>query len=140
VTKQSWDLLERIGNGDLNENAFLLPYTTAKIVAHIPMEKQKAIFESKGVKFYNPRTKTEKTVSLQELSASQASLVIDVENGKIRSVEEQKQAVHGDCFVDARASRKAPYVIQGAICIINGVSFGKETIRKILNEMEGENQ
>ena len=141
VSAESWEMLERIGNGDLNENAFFLPYTTAKKLMHIPAERQRKIFDkaAKGFEIVSPATGKTRIVPLQALSPSQATLLIDMEGGKIRSVSEQKtrlREMNERAIAGAKSAPKVRYRIVGNVCIINGIEVGRETLRNILAEMD----
>ena len=141
VSAESWEMLERIGNGDLNENAFFLPYATAKKLMHIPVERQKRIFDkaAKGFEVVSPMTGKTRVVPLQALSPSQASLLIDMEGGKVRSVEEQRERIremNEQSVAGAQAGNRVRYRIVGNVCIINGVEVGRETLKNILAEMD----
>lgn len=141
VSQRTWDILERIGNGDLNVNAFFLPYTTARRIAHISKEKQDRIF-SDGVKgFYvvSPSTMKAKIIPLQALSDAQARLVLDTSTGRVRSVEEQKKIIERQTKAVIRSGmpgRPVKYEIKGHVCVIGGVEVGIGTLRKIIKEME----
>lgn len=147
VAKNTWEMLEWIGNGDLNPNAYRLPHNVAQKVKRIPIAQQNAIFETgvKGFQVINTVTMHPSVVQLGALSSSQATLLIDADKGKIRSVSEQRKVIEArpDYFRPKRGGnekykkQKAKYRICGAVVIINGVEIGREELRNILNEMDG---
>lgn len=142
VSSSTWDVLERIGTGDLNENAFLLPYATVNKLARIPIKKQDAMFAKagKGYEVVNPTTGKTRVIPISSLSTQQANILFDMTNGKIRSVDEQRK------YLDERTTglirnanekgRPPKYQICGNVCIIAGVEIGKETLKRILSEMD----
>lgn len=145
VSEKTWMLLEKIGNGDLNANAFLLPYHTAERLAHVPIAKQDAMFKSsnKGFQVVSKTTGRVSVVQLQQLSAEQANRLFDIEKGCVRSAEEQRKLLKGrnaECSaaLGAKDGEPARYRILGNVCFINGIEVGRETLRKILAEMDAQ--
>ena len=145
VSEDTWGILEKIGMGDLQPQAFYLPRRTVARLTHIPVEKQKRIFEigERGFKVVSPATMKTTIVPLQGLSAMQASLVIDETNGSVRTEEEQKRIIRNQKRFQKKAmrSRNEPdFEIVGSVCRIGGVEIGRETLRRILAEMDNANK
>ena len=146
ISPFTWEILERIGNNDLDPHAMLLPYAVADKVAKIPMEKQERIFKdaNKGFQVINPSTLRARTVPVAALSVRQASILIDEDAGRIRTIDEQKKIVEERNAAMGKPSKpgaKPPikYQILGNVVRIYGIEIGKETLKKILREMEGMN-
>lgn len=142
VSGSTWDLLERIGNGALHPRAILLPYTVADKISKIPIARQNKMFadNAKGFQVVSVATRKAHVVPIASITPSQASLLIDMENGKIRSVEEQIKLIDNSMITDHPRNRmkgsKPHYQIIGNVVRIGGVEIGKETLRNILNELE----
>lgn len=143
VSQRTWDILERIGNGDLNVNAFYLPYVTARRIAHIPADLQARLFADsvKGVKVVSASTGKTKTIPIQTMSDAQAQLVFDIKAGRVRTEAEQKKIIASQNASILRSEsvkrgRPPKYEVRGSVCIIGGIEIGRETLRKILAEMD----
>lgn len=144
VSSNTWDVLGWIGNGDLNPEAYRLPFNIARKIKAIPCDRQATIFAegTRGFHVLNPTTLRESVVTTGELSAAQATLLIDTDNGRVRSVTEQRRVLESrpDYFRPrALKKRKSPpsYRICGTVLIVNGVEIGREELRNILQEMDG---
>lgn len=143
VTEPTWDVLLRIGNGDLHPTAIYLKYAIAKRVSRIPIAKQEKMFAAsvKGFDVVDPATNRVKVVPLAELSRKDAELLIDEGAGRIRSVEEQRRIVaaereaNGSVAVGPHGA-SVPYRIVGSVLIVANVELGLETLRNIVGEIE----
>lgn len=143
ISPQTWETLERIGNGDLNPNAMLLSSSVASKVARIPIKNQDKMFaeNTKGFMVVNPSTLKPRLVPIASLSTSQANLLIDEERGRVRTVDEQLQIIKDKAKEDRdeRGKPRVKYLILGNTVRIGNIEIGKETLRKILREMDGLN-
>ena len=146
VGTRTWELLERIGSNDLHPSAILLPYETAKAVCHIPIERQNRMFASgvKGFNVVNRSTLQPRVVAISQLTANEAELLIDIENGEVRSVAEQrklildrqKEAAKSTVVKDPVSRESIPYRICGNVCIIGEYELSLGTLKGIVAEME----
>ena len=139
VSKATWDTLRRIGNGDLNPMAFMLPRTSIRAIATMPIETQDKIFaeNAKGFKVYDPLRKEEKVVAVADLSPSQIDILIDTDDGKVRTVEEQKAIIKVANRRAAEIVESQPnYVISGkSVSVFRNTTFGVKELKNILREM-----
>ena len=140
--RNSWDLLERIGNGDLNPNAMLLPYVVAKRVSKMPIEVQDRIFDrcANGCEVVSRTTFQPRIVPITSLSMKASELLIDEDKGRVRSVREQRRLLlaqqKGQPKVDPDSKDLINYKIKGNVVRIGTVEVGLATLRKIVAEME----
>lgn len=144
ISAHTWDMLERIGNGDVHPGALLLSNNVAIKVSRLPVQKQNRIFEqaSKGFKVVNPTTMRSRTIPLSSLSVSQASILIDEDEGKIRSEKEQREILKNRNIITREnpgRERLPKYRIVGNVCYIAGVEVGYATLKRIIAEMERHN-
>ena len=140
--RNSWDLLERIGNGDLNPNAMLLPYVVAKRVSKMPIEVQDRIFDrcANGCEVVSRTTFQPRIVPITSPSMKASELLIDEDKGRVRSVREQRRLLlaqqKGQPKVDPDSKDLINYRIKGNVVRIGTVEVGLATLRKIVAEME----
>ena len=140
--RNSWDLLERIGNGDLNPNAMLLPYVVAKRVSKMPIEVQDRIFDkcANGCEVVSRTTFQPRIVPITSLSMRASELLIDEDKGRVRSVREQRRLLleqqKGQPKVDPDSKDMINYKIKGNVVRIGTVEVGLKTLKKIVAEME----
>ena len=140
--RNSWDLLERIGNGDLNPSAMLLPYVVAKRVSKMPIEVQNRIFDkcANGCEVVSRTTFQPRIVPITSLSMKASELLIDEDKGRVRSVREQRRLLleqqKGQPKVDPDSKDMINYKIKGNVVRIGTVEVGLATLRKIVAEME----
>lgn len=143
VTEPTWDILLRIGNGDLHPTAIYLKHAIAKRVSRIPIANQERMFAEsvKGFNVVDPATNRLKVVPIANLSIKEAELLIDEERGCVRSVEEQRRVIasrreaDGTLSIAAKAA-SVPYRIVGSVLIVANVELGLETLRNIVGEIE----
>ena len=144
LSESSWTMLERIGNGDLEPMAYFLPIQTARRISHLPIATQKEMLtvHGQGFECVSPYTSKVVTVPLAELSVAQSNILFDMENGKVRTIEEQRRIIaeRNKTTTAAVTSKKksVKYQIIGNVCIINGVEIGKGELKRILAAMEKE--
>lgn len=143
VTEPTWDILLRIGNGDLHPTAIYLKYAIAKRVSRIPIAKQEAMFSEsvKGFKVVDPITNRLKVVAIANLSLKEADLLIDEQRGCVRSVEEQRRVIESEREANGTMAfgakgMCAPFKVVGSVLIVANVELGLETLRKIVGEIE----
>ena len=140
--RNSWDLLERIGNGDLNPNAMLLPYVVAKRVSKMPIEVQDRIFDkcANGCEVVSRTTFQPRIVPITSLSMRASELLIDEDKGRVRTVREQRRLLleqqKGQPKVDPDSKDMINYKIKGNVVRIGTVEVGLKTLKKIVAEME----
>ena len=145
VGAHTWEILGRIGNGDLNPSAIYLSYEVAKRVSRLPIEKQDKMFATgvKGFRVVDPVTNRFTIVPLTAMRPKEAALLIDETRGCVRTVEEQRAVIEqgrkadaGRMIVDKRTKSPVPYAILGGIVRIGKVELGLETLRNIVAEVE----
>ena len=145
VTSRTWTILERIGNNDLHPNALLLPYETARIIGHIPMERQERMFGEgvKGFNVVNRTTLVPHVVPISSLTLPEAEILIDREKGKVRTVAQQRKLIlsrrkkeQGETVKDALTRQTVAYRICGNVCIVGQYELSLGTLKGIVGEME----
>jgi len=142
IGRNSWDLLERICNGDLNPNAMLLPCVVAKRVSKMPIEVQDRIFDkcAHGCEVVSRTNFQPRIVPITSLSMKASELLIDEDKGRVRTVREQRRLLleqqRGQPKVDPDSHDMINYKIKGNVVRIGTVEVGLTTLRKIVAEME----
>ena len=145
VTSHTWTILERIGNNDLHPNALLLPYETARIIGHIPMERQERMFAEgvKGFNVVNRSTLVPHVVAISALTTPEAEILIDREKGTVRTVAQQRKLILsrrkealGETVTDNLTRQEIPYRICGNVCVIGQHELSLGTLKGIVGEME----
>ena len=142
VGPHTWDLLQRIGNGDLHPKAMLLPYEVARRMSAMPMENQDAIF-AEGVDGFQVVSRFNlepRLIPLTSLSQRAAEIVIDDEHGRVRTIEEQKRLIirnrKGSLAVDPATHNKINYTIIGSSVRIGNVEIGLKMLKRLVSEIE----
>ena len=139
VAHRTWLTLRNIGEGKLNPNMLLLPYTASAKFRRMPLKTQDRIFDSgaNGFQVVSPVTLEPRIVPVTALSARAAEILVDEKAGRVRTVEEQRTyiAEHfrstGCCVTDRK-----PYIVVGKVAIIGGVEFDAGELKGILRELE----
>lgn len=118
VTERSWELLRRIGVGDLVPTAFFVDRdTTINAVSRVKRDLQAVLLGDDGrnavpQRLWDGKREVSKLVS--EMSATEVQRLLDTQAGKVRSITEQKaysptKTVEPSVIVPAGT----PYVIVG---------------------------
>lgn len=140
ISIQAWRTLESIGVGDLNPAAFILPTSTVKLLRHIPIDKQNAMFaQGNTFKVVNPYTKRAECVPLNAMTNTQVEVLIDVERGCVRSEEAQREMIDSRQEEARRRAKREtvpPYRVVGRVAIINGVEISRGVLERILREID----
>lgn len=139
VAHRTWVTLRNIGEGKLNPNMLLLPYTASLKFKRMPLKTQDRIFDSgtNGFQVVSPVTLEPRILPVTALSARAAEILVDEKAGRVRTVEEQRSYIaehfrNPGCCV----SERKPYVVVGKVAIIGGVEFDAGELKGILRELE----
>lgn len=118
VTERSWNLLRRIGVGDLVPTAFFIDRdTTINAVSRVKHDLQAVLIGDDGRQAVPQRLwdgKKEVSKLVSEMSATEVQRLLDTQTGKVRTIAEQKAYVPMKS-VEPNVSVPAgtPYVVVG---------------------------
>ena len=119
VTDKSWELLRRIGNGDLVPTAFFIERdSTISLVSRLPYRTQVILLGDVDT----PATpqnvwdgRREKVKLVKEMTRVEVQRLIDVGTCKIRPIAEQKHYCPVEIVEGVESEATAPYTVLGNV-------------------------
>lgn len=135
VTRNTWDKLRLIGNGEADAKVMLLSDKFAARIIRLPVAKQRETLNGDSFAIVNAQTRKIENVNYYNLKPRQERILFDDERGQVRSIPEQV------AYIDRENARKKtiprPYTVEtDALVIHQACRIGKVELIDIVEGME----
>lgn len=138
VSKEMWERLAKIGNGDVHPRAVLVSDSFARKIEKLSVKQQNAIFSSaKGFEVYDVKRRKVEVVPFAKITTSMEKMIFDEKAGRIRTANEQKE------YCDELNRKNGVdegdrYVILGKVVKFKkNATFGIGELKAILAHLDG---
>lgn len=139
MSQKGWDLLRRIGSGDLVPGAYFLERAASvSVIGKLPYRTQQILLGDVGVvetpqSIWDGRQIRSKYV--KDMSKKELLQLIDVAKSKIRTIDQQKNYIPVEIIDEVTVESDAPYRVVGKTLIVSKkCEIGLNELKEIANK------